>query len=191
MNLTPKDLDTFYNRAEETYMALKAGGADRVYVFYCGDLNSGFSNAVTSRLEHILEEEVDHKMAKKRFFSVFIEAVQNIRKHGCSSTDGKVHAGLIVYKSQGQLKGLFMNMVSNAQARFLVKRYDEVNAMTQGELKERYLKTLQEGDISDKGGAGLGIITIVMRSKNKSTTELEPLSATHQVFKITLGVDLV
>lgn len=191
MNLNPKDLDTFYRRAEATYLALKEGGADRVFVFYSGDLNSGFSNAVSSRLERILEEEITYKMAKKRFFSVFIEAVQNIRIHGCSDADGKVHAALMVYTQKGQLCGIFMNVVSNAQARLLEKRYEQVNSMSPEELKQRYLETLQEGDVSDKGGAGLGIITIVMRSRNQSTIEVTPLSDAHQIFVSRVCVDMV
>lgn len=190
MNLKPKDLDIFYGRAEDTYKVLKEGGADRVFVFFSGDLNSGFSNAVASRLERILDEEVPEKMARKRFLTVFIEAIQNIRIHGCSSSDGKVHAALMVYTNHGQLTGLFMNIVSNAQARLLEKRYAEVNSLSQSDLKSKYLHTLQDGDVSGKGGAGLGIITIVMRSKNPSHIELLPLTSTHQIFRSRLSVDL-
>jgi hypothetical protein len=44
--------------------------------------------------------------------------------------------------------------------------------------------------VSDKGGAGLGIITMVMRSKNPSPVFITELNTEYDVFSHLLSVDL-
>ena len=41
-----------------------------------------------------------------------------------------------------------------------------MNALTDDGVKELYMETLNNGLISEKGGAGLGFITMRMKSKN-------------------------
>lgn len=190
MTVNQEVLTPFFDRAEAEYERLSISDEHQVILYYCGDLNFGFANALAARLEVLLEEQVSNRQARKRFFAVFIEAIQNIRIHGCADEAGKVYASVLVYVKDGNLFAGFMNIVSAAQAKHLSKRYSEVNALTPEALKERYLKVLKEGDISEKGGAGLGIITIVMRSRNASEFEVIPLTDSHRIFTASLKVSI-
>ncbi|MFN2422385.1 MAG: SiaB family protein kinase [Cryomorphaceae bacterium] len=190
MTVKQEALTPFFDRAEAEYERLSISADHQVILYYCGDLNFGFANALASRLEVLLSEQVFNRQARKRFFAVFIEAIQNIRIHGCVDDVGKVYASVLVYLKDGKLFACFMNMVTSAQAKFLSRRYAEVNALSPEALKEKYLKVLKEGDISEKGGAGLGIITIVMRSRNPSEFEVIPLTDNHRIFATLLKVAL-
>lgn len=190
MTVKQEALTPFFDRAEAEYDRLSISEEHKVVLYYCGDLNFGFANALASRLEVLLEEQISNRQARKRFFAVFIEAIQNIRIHGCADEEGKVYASVLVYVKDDKIFADFMNIVSAAQAKLLSRRYAEVNALTAEALKEKYLSVLKDGDISEKGGAGLGIITIVMRSRNSSEFEVIPLTGTHRIFATVLKVSI-
>lgn len=191
MNLKLEALTAFYEYSEECYQKFNLEDSTRILLYYGGDLNFGFANALSSRLERILESELSNKQAQKRFFSVFVEAIQNIRIHGCADTEGKVHASILVFVKNGKINGQLANVVSNAQGKLLKRRYDEVNSMELPDLKRKYLEIMKDGDMSEKGGAGLGIITIVLRSKNKSDYRLIPLTDIQDIFESHISVDLL
>lgn len=191
MTITSETLSAFTDTAESEYEKLSLSSDHRVVMYYCGDLNFGFGNAIAARLEKLLEESIANRKARKRFFTVFIEAMQNIRIHGCADAQGKVHATVLVYTQGDHVCAYFMNIVSAAQAKLLTRRYSEVNSLSPEALRKKYLDVLQTGEISDKGGAGLGIITIVMRSKNPAAFEVVPISDNYKIFSSTVKVSLV
>jgi hypothetical protein len=49
---------------------------------------------------------------------------------------------------------------------------------------------MKHGDISEKGGAGLGIITIVLRSKNPSKYKLIPVNSEFMIFESAVSVEI-
>lgn len=191
MTITSETLSAFTDTAECEYEKLSLSSDHRVLMYYCGDLSFGFANAIASRLEKLLDESISNRKARKRFFTVFIEAIQNIRIHGCTDAQGKVYATVLVYTRGDHVCAYFMNIVSSAQAKLLTRRYYEVNALSPEVLRKKYLEVLQSGEFSDKGGAGLGIITIVMRSKNPVAFEVVPVSDSYKIFSSTVKVSLV
>jgi hypothetical protein len=159
-------------------------------VHYSGDLNFGFANALTSRLEKILEEKIESKKVKRRFFSVFIEAIQNIRLHSEVDESEHIHSIITVFLKDGQLNARFANIVEKSKAEKLRRRYEDINRLSPDVLKEKYMNVMMDGAVSDKGGAGLGIITMVMRSKNPSPVFITELNTEYDVFSHLLSVDL-
>jgi hypothetical protein len=190
MGLRTSILNHLYEHSEALYKQLGEGSDTRIILHYVGDLSAGFASAISNRLERLLDSELESKQVQRRFFSVFIEAVQNIRIHGCRDEDDHIHAGLIVYATDDQISVKMLNVVSQAQGRLLERRYDEVNSADPSNLKSRYLDLMQHGDVSDKGGAGLGIITIVLRSKNPSPYRMIPINKEYVIFESTISVNL-
>ena len=54
----------------------------------------------------------------------------------------------------------FSNLISNDKTNNVIESIQKLNNADQAGVKEIYLKTLTNGEISEKGGAGLGIITM-------------------------------
>jgi hypothetical protein len=190
MNLERPALDTFYDISESHYESARSIVNNHFILHYTGDLNYGFANAISGRLERLLNLHILNKQAHKRFFSVFVEAIQNIRIHGCVDADDRVHAGINVFTTQNTLNADLLSIVTRAQAKLLAVRYNDANAMPRDLLKSRYLDIMQNGDLSGKGGAGLGIITIVLRSQNPSPFWIYDLDEVYQIFKSRITVNL-
>lgn len=188
MNLPAGLILRFYELAERSIENLK-NETSETFLHYVGNLDEPFANAITSRLERLLGEEINNKSVQKRFFNAFIEITQNIRIHSIKDGEEHVHAGLIVYRCDGKLCADFLNIVSRKQADHLVARYEEVNSFSPDELKKLYLDIMLHGEISLKGGAGLGIITVVMKTKNPSIVEVIELNKDYVIFKSHIELD--
>ena len=66
------------------------------------------------------------------------------------------------------------NYIDNNQVAPITKNVDEINKMTHEEIKKKYREIISEGALTDAGGAGLGLIDIVIKSNNKLEYEFKP-----------------
>ena len=185
-----KVVDKFYEGVDRTYRQLLDHKDRRVLLPYAGDLNFVFANALMARIENVLTKEISSKTAHRRFFAVFVEAIQNIRLHGIADDEHRIHAGVTIYLTGNQLCSVFSNLIPTVAIAKLESRYEEVNRMNRKELKEKYMNVMMNGGMSDKGGAGLGIITIVMRSRNPGPYKITPIDDEVARFEFQTCVDL-
>lgn len=189
MNVQSDAIKEIENRAQAIYFDLKNNDDKEVIVFYVGDLNMGYANAISSKLEQLIENAIQDKQARKKFYTVYIEAIQNIRIHGLKDENGGVPGAVTVYADGERLYGTFMNFIDKKAGDKLLNRYEEINNMSRDELKSIYLEQMTHGELSSKGGAGLGILIIVLRSQNPSVAHVFPGKDDYNIFETTLCVD--
>ena len=189
MKVDSSALGVFEKYAEVTYEKLKKSDFEDVIVHFVGDLNVGYTNAISAKLEQLVEGKVSDKQARKRFYTAYIEAIQNIRLHGVRDQNDRVPGAVTVSVNGTKICSTFLNVIEKSIGEKLIKRYELINSKDRSELKKMYLDQMMNGEVSKKGGAGLGIITIVLRSQNPCEVELIPLSANNDIFKNTLCVD--
>ena len=58
-------------------------------------------------------------------------------------------------------------------------------------LKAYYLEHLENNTMSDKGGAGLGFITIGMKSGNKLKTEFKKINDDFSLFTLISSINII
>ena len=182
-------LDCIKQHSKVTYENLKDDESKDIIVHFVGDLNTGYANAISAKLEQLIESNISDKQARKRFYTVYIEAIQNIRIHGCTDESGKVPGGVTIYIDGEKLCGVFLNIIQKSDGAKLVKRYDRINNLDRDELKKSYLKQMMNGEMSEKGGAGLGIITIVLRSQNPSPAKVIATDSNYDIFESSICID--
>ncbi len=189
MKVDSSTSESFLEYAETTYDKLKKSDNDEVIVHFVGDLNTGYTNAISAKLEQLVEMKVSDKQARKRFYTVYIEAIQNVRIHGCQDAEGSVPGAVTVSVDGTKIYAQFLNIIPKGIGEKLKNRYEEINKKDRSELKKMYLDQMMNGELSQKGGAGLGIITIVLRSQNSCEVDVLPCSAKFDIFKSTICVD--
>lgn len=189
MSLDERSLDSFFTYSEMTYDTLKQSDADEVLFHFTGDLSTGYANAISTKLEKVVEAMVDDKRAQKRFYTAYIEAIQNIRLHAVKLANGEIPGGVTVAIRNQQICAYFRNIILKENQTKLLERYEAVNMLDRKELKKRYMDQMMNGSMSKKGGAGLGIITIVLRSQNPSKVEVFPIDDTYAGFSSMVCVD--
>ncbi len=80
------------------------------------------------------------------------------------------------------------NYVPLAHVNTLRERIEWVNEMSEKELKQQYREILQNGQFSDKGGAGLGFIDIARKSGSRLEYRFEPGQTEHAFFSLTVKI---
>jgi hypothetical protein len=69
-----------------------------------------------------------------------------------------------------------------------MKRLERVRSLNDADLKKEYLEVLSNGELSKKGGAGLGFITIDLKSNNNIELEFQPLNNEYSLFSMAAKV---
>lgn len=143
---------------------------DLVYV-YRGVFSQLITDSIIALTENNLTSVGESQKLKKRVFSIMVECLQNITRH--QYIDGREdltadQSGMFIIcnrdKSYQMTSG---NVVNNDAIPHLKCLLDKVNSLDKDSLKEYYKKVLEDGSISSKGGAGLGLIEMARKSGNK------------------------
>lgn len=139
----------------------------KIVVSHFGEFSQDLVNSLSNGVEETMFEAGDKKGTIKRMFSILVEGLQNVRIHGEKDGDGNQISFLIIAQDENEYLVTIANLVKNQVVENLIHRIDELNAKDESEVKAYYMDTLTNGIMSQKGGAGLGFITMAMKSKNK------------------------
>ncbi len=81
------------------------------------------------------------------------------------------------------------NYITHEKAEILKKRIDEITALNDEELQEYYIKSLDKDELPKQGGAGLGLIDIIRRSKHNVSFEFKEVDENYQRFNLLIKVE--
>lgn len=163
-------------------------GYSHVHLAHYGAINQDLINSFTVNMEEFMISAGDKKNLIKRVFSILIEGLQNILHHG-SKVDGEQKALMIIAYNE---KGYFIvqgNLTEKADHQRLTGYLDKLNQMSEEEVKAYYLETLNNGLMSEKGGAGLGFITIRMKSKAQLEYRFQDVNEELTLFSVISQVE--
>lgn len=167
---------------------LNQDGFSSVLMAHFGDLNQDLMNSLTVNVEEMMISAGDRKPLIKRVFSILIEGLQNILIHGETTDEGQP-ALLIVASNDAHYRIVLGNVALAADREKLVSYLNKLNAMDEEDVKSFYLEILNNGLISSKGGAGLGFITMRMKSKGQLNYRFDDLGENLLFFSISTDLE--
>ena len=151
---------------------------DEGHIFsYCGPINMVMITHLMKLTDGVLKMYGLATKQKKSIINFFIEVLQNIMYHSEPSAENKQGPDCIIMIRKNDDGFLITtgNYIPNTYIPGLRNRLDRLIPMTLDELTQQYLRTLNEGLISPKGGAGLGLMRILMASKTQTLFDFEPI----------------
>ena len=157
---------------------LETATPEHLVVAHSGIFSADDVNGIAFELEQKLRDSGERKGVVKRLFSILIEALQNIRLHGEPHPDGTAAAYLVVTKIEEGYLLQSANLIRSELVESMTTRLNDLNSLEPADLKQHYVEVLTNGQISQKGGAGLGFITIAMKSKNSLEFNFKPCNDT-------------
>lgn len=109
---------------------------------------------------------------KKRIFTILVEGLQNVTRHqeidGNEAATDPNQAGIFIIQNQGGKYYITTgNPILKANIPTLTKQLEKINGLDPEALKLFYKEVLNDNKISNKGGAGLGLIEMARKSGNK------------------------
>lgn len=135
-----------------------------VLLKYVGEFSVNLIRLLADRVEELMSQFGDNRQVTKRMFSIIVEGLQNISIHGGFNENDEQNAFLIILKNQECYRVLFGNIVDPEDRSSLKNYLGNINSHSPEELKSLYLSILKNGYIANKGGAGLGIVTMRLKS---------------------------
>lgn len=136
---------------------------------YRGKFTKNITANLLALTETNLDKADDTQKLKKKIYFVMVECLQNITKHQdkIKDTVGEESAILVIQKKDKKYFITTGNVIENSHVKKLTEQLEKVNSLTADELKTYYQEMLINGEISTKGGAGLGLIAMARKTGNK------------------------
>jgi len=160
------------------YDLLYGTSANDLNYIYRGEFNSDITNYILSLAEKNIVESKIKGRTKKRVFHIMVESIQNITRHQDFSNEELAHTAFFSIQKNGPVFYITTgNIINKEDIEPLKEKLENLNSLSKNELTQTYLEVLNDGKISSKGGAGLGLIEIVRKSGNKLVYDFENMSS--------------
>ncbi len=158
---------------------------------YDGVLNNETISKLESEIEgKILEKNFPKQVVKKVFF-ICVESLQNQLIHGHKDDKGSQHNFFLLAHTDKFVKIISANLITNTAVDVVKPLIEKINSFDDpAALKAYYLEHLENNELSDKGGAGLGFITIAMKSGNKIAPSFELINEKYSLFLLEVKINL-
>ncbi|MCB9223342.1 MAG: SiaB family protein kinase [Crocinitomicaceae bacterium] len=155
---------------------------DSISLFYHGIFDDEFTDKFISLVAVDNKRRVQGRMA-----FVLAESFQNIIRHKDEEIDTNNSNSFGVRVSEQWMHIFSSNLVGSEVKEVLNTNLKNINAFDKDELKAAYLQILHKAQLSEKGGAGLGLIEMARKSNNP--IQFEFLPETKDVFAFNMQVD--
>ncbi len=134
---------------------------------YRGAFSQDITKAILSMTEKKLDLEGTDKSIKKKVFNVMVECLQNIAKHGDNAEVEDKEALFMIGRMGDEYVTYSGNLVRQDKVESLRSKLLAINTMDKDEIKDLYKTLIMAKGLSEKAGAGLGLIDIAKKSGNK------------------------
>lgn len=139
----------------------------QIVVGHFGTFTSDFVSRLTESIEELFISRGDSSIVRKRIFSILIEGLANVRKHGDIDENSQQIGYLIIASNDDLYKIVMANLVDNTHRELVESYVKKINSYSEFELNSKYSDVLKNEFLTDSGGSGLGLITTRIKTGNE------------------------
>jgi len=167
--------------AYNLFNAMKQGSLKYIY-------RGHFSRSITEDILNLTETNLERTIAKsqirKRIYFIMVECLQNIVRHQDAELNEIINQPGIfaIQRKDADYYITTGNIIQVENINPLKSQIEKINSFEETELKEYYLEILREGKISEKGGAGLGLVEMARKSGNKLSYNFTSINKQYSYF---------
>jgi len=172
---------SFIKSVLNLYDELLTNGISLVYL---GEFNHQITKMFTTMADNEMSRNDAHKSTRRKVYHSMVETLQNMNKHSDEIAEqNNIGKGLFLIGQKDTLYYIITaNKVSKDKVAILTNAIEEVNNSSPEELKLMYKKQLKEGTLSEKQGAGLGLIDIARKSTRELHYQFIPMDENFSFF---------
>ncbi len=173
--------DNLFDKAFNLFSRVQQQDFEYVYRGY-------FTHNITKKILTLadinIQKVVPFSTIQKRIYYIMVEGIQNITRHQDEIDDGNdEYPGIFAIQKQKERYYVTTgNLVLNKRIPSLKDKIKKINSLDKDELKKFHKEILRSGAISDKGGAGLGLIEMARKSGNKLIASFELINEDYSYF---------
>lgn len=178
------DLYDFYDKMERNNIMLS----------FKGNITSDLLTSILQIMESKMDNMQEEPKIKKKVYNVLVECLQNLYHHmdeipsDPSIPEQERSAIFMIGKNNNEYTIYTGNYILSQNVEKLKDKLDIVNSMSKEELKEYYKTILNNGEMSEKGGGGLGMIDIARKSGQKLHYNFIPVDDKNHFFSLNVKI---
>lgn len=156
---------------------------------YQGDINNDVLKSLMGGLEKKLLELKAKRFVVKKINSVIIEIAQNVIRHSAVADSDAKQILLKVSKIAEGTQVESSNLVEPRAVSQLEQYLSRLNAMDKETLRALYREKMENNEISEKGGAGLGFLNVIRKTKDQQLHyQFQEFSQEYRTFTVKVVV---
>jgi hypothetical protein len=164
---------------------------EEVFLQYKGPVQYDTIGYLIGELKEKMFEAQIKQAVYKKVLMVMIESLENIFKyHEFFDNDKKIlkeyPPQLLITKNPEFFRIECSNPIRIKDVYHFNKRLEDILKLDKNGIKEVYKQTITNGQFSEKGGAGLGIIEIAKISDEKIDFNFLPINADFELYTLSL-----
>lgn len=179
----------FLDFAYQLYKTMKTNEINLVYE---GEVTQDITKTFTSLTERNMAKSEESNQVQRKVFNVMVECLQNISKHAdtLSDDDDEERRGIVmVSRGDESYKIITGNVIRNSKVPSLKESLEHINSLDKAGLSSLYKQQIVESTISEKGGAGLGLIDIAKKTGSKLSYQFKELNEEVSFFILTSTIN--
>ncbi len=168
--------------------------ATNLILVWQGEFTQEVMKSVLAMAEKNMEKTGEENKIKRKVFNVMVECLQNIVKHAdeedvdMGSMETGAAAVFMIGKEHGEYIIATGNLIKRDKEEILKNKIAQVNNLDKAGLKALYKEILTTGNISKKGGAGLGFVDIARKSGHKLEFDFETVNDKVSFFSLQIKI---
>lgn len=159
-----------------------------------GDITSELLTSILQIMESKLDNMQEEPKVKRKVYNVLVECLQNLYHHmdevdnSDVTSDSGRSAIFMIGRVDNQYNIITGNYIKADNVTILKTRIDKINSLNKDELKEYYKEVLNNGEMSQKGGGGLGFIDIARKSGEKLSYNFLNVDQKYSFFSLNIKI---
>lgn len=144
---------------------------DKLCLLYNGSFSDNMTYKFIELSEYNLNNNADLSRIKSRVSFLMAECFQNIVRHGENKDENDNRENLPGFFATKNIGNTYFitsgNLIDKNNIQHLESHLKHVNSLNKDELKELYRTVIETEGLSEKGGAGLGLIEMARKSGHR------------------------
>jgi len=165
---------------------------DLEYIFR-GDFSVEIVRSIMDLAKTTLEEASDTQKIKSKIYYIMGESLQNIARHNTESFDqiSDKYSLFAIHKKNLKYYITTGNLIEINDIETLKQRIEKINSLGHEDLRNFSRATRTVGTLSEKGGAGLGLIEMAKRSGNKLDYDFKEINDQFSYFYLNTEIPVL
>ncbi|MEO6882726.1 MAG: SiaB family protein kinase [Bacteroidia bacterium] len=179
------DIYDFYDKMER----------NNVMLSFKGDITADLLTSILQIMESKLDNMQEEPKIKKKVYNVLVECLQNLYHHmddlelvDFEPQEPVRSAIFMIGKLENSYNIITGNYIRSGNVESLKKRLDEINLLSKEQLKDYYKEVLSNGEMSQKGGGGLGMIDIARKTGQKLNYNFMEVDQKYSFFSLNIKI---
>ncbi len=161
-----------------------------ILISHFGNFTENKINSLLKLTEETILESKCKRQVMRRICSLIVEALQNISNHSSKDKQDNSHSHFILEHTPHNFIIKTGNLVAASEIIALEQKLNSINRLNENELRKLYIETLCNDNFNDKGGAGLGFLTMAKKINGPLDYQIFNVDKKLSYFSLSLSIPL-